>query len=156
SSAIAALAGRAHPGIRSFTLTFPGTAYDESALAGVVAKKAGTQHTEGPFNGDKMLARLGEALSAVDKPTADGINTYFVSWAAREVGLKVALSGLGGDELFAGYRTFADAPRFAALVRAAWFFPQAMRRMLAPVVASLASSRAGSNDGARKAASAWV
>jgi len=52
-----------------------------------------------------MLARLDEAVSALDQPTMDGVNTYFVSWAAREVGLKVALSGLGGDELFAGYST---------------------------------------------------
>jgi len=154
SSAIAALAAREHPGIRSFTLTFPGTAYDEGSLAAVVAKHCGTQHTEVPLDGGAVLARLDEALAALDQPTMDGINTYFVSWAAREVGLKVALSGLGGDELFAGYRTFEDAPRFARVIRASWFLPTFLRRAISPLVAALAAQR-GSADGGRKAASAW-
>jgi asparagine synthase (glutamine-hydrolysing) len=155
SGAIAAIAAREQAGIRSFTLTFPGTAYDEAPLASVVAKHCGTQHTEVPLNGGAVLARLDEALAALDQPTMDGINTYFVSWAAREVGLKVALSGLGGDELFAGYRTFADAPRFARLVRCAWFLPALLRRAISPVVAAMAAQR-GSPDGGRKAASAWI
>jgi asparagine synthase (glutamine-hydrolysing) len=83
------------------------------------------------------------------------VNTYFVSWAARKVGLKVALSGLGGDELFAGYSTFADTPRFSRLIRAAWFVPAVARRALAPLVSALAGRR-GSPDGGRKAAAAWV
>jgi len=154
SSAIAALAAREHPGIRSFTLTFPGTAYDEGSLAAVVAKHCGTEHTEVPLDGEAILIRLEEALASLDQPSMDGINTYFVSWAAREVGLKVALSGLGGDELFAGYRTFTDAPRFARLIRAAWFLPAFLRRAISPLVAALAEQQ-GSADGGRKAASAW-
>jgi asparagine synthase (glutamine-hydrolysing) len=84
-----------------------------------------------------------------------GINTYFVSWAARQVGLKVALSGLGGDELFAGYQTFADTPRLLRLIKCAWFVPAAVRRMTAPVVAGLAA-RPGSPDAGRKVAAAWA
>ena len=154
SGAIAALAGRAHAGIRSFTLTFPGSAYDESELARVVAKKCGTQHKEVPLTGEAIVSRIDEAMSALDEPTMDGINTYFVSWAAREVGLKAALSGLGGDELFAGYRTFADAPRFARVIQAAWFVPSALRRMVAPLIAGMAS-REGSPDAGKKVAAAW-
>ncbi|PYT50074.1 MAG: asparagine synthase (glutamine-hydrolyzing), partial [Acidobacteria bacterium] len=101
SGAIAALAAREQAGIQSFTLTFPGTAHDEAEFARVIAKRCKTKHSEVPLNGEAVLARLDEALAALDQPTMDAINTYFVSWAARKVGLKVALSGLGGDELFA-------------------------------------------------------
>ena len=93
----------------------------------MVAKRCGTQHTEIPLDGDAIPARLDEALAALDQPTMDGINTYFVSWAAREVGLKVALSGLGGDELFAGYPTFADTPKTCAIDGGGQFAPAALR-----------------------------
>src|SRR5215470_13871082 len=63
SGAIAALAGRQHPGIRSFTLTFPGTAFDESALTAVVARHCGTRHTEVPLESQAIPARLDEVLS---------------------------------------------------------------------------------------------
>ncbi len=155
SSAIAALAARAQKGIQSFTLSFPDTPYDEAPLAGVVAKRAGTRHTDIPLRGIDMLARLAEALGALDQPTMDGINTYFVSWAAREVGLKVALSGLGGDELFAGYRTFADTPKLARLELASRFFPGAFRRISAPLIGTIVGQR-GTADAARKASDAWL
>jgi asparagine synthase (glutamine-hydrolysing) len=155
SGAIAALAARVQPGIRSFTLAFPGTAYDESAAARELAKSAGTQHREVPLDGGAMLSRLEEALGALDQPTMDGINTYFVSWAAREVGLKVALSGVGGDELFAGYRTFADAQRLQRLMKLAWFTPAPLRAALVPLVRTLAGRGKGP-DAARKVAALWV
>jgi asparagine synthase (glutamine-hydrolysing) len=155
SGAIAALASRAQAGIKSFTLTFPGTAFDEGELARAVAKRCKTTHTEVPLDGSAILARLDEALAALDQPTMDGINTYFVSWAAKEVGLKVALSGIGGDELFAGYQTFADTPRLAKLIRLAWFMPAVLRRVVAPLVAGLSAGRS-SPDAPRKAAAAWM
>ncbi len=155
SGAIAALAGQAAKGIRSFTLSFPGTRYDESALASLAAERCQTTHTEVPLDGTAMLARLEEALGALDQPTMDGINTYFVSWAARQVGLKVALSGLGGDELFAGYSTFEDTARLRNLVRAAWFVPGALRKFSAGFAASLVE-RDASPDAGRKAAAAWA
>jgi asparagine synthase (glutamine-hydrolysing) len=155
SSAIAVLAGRARPGIRSFTLAFPGTLYDESSLAAEVAKHAGTEHREVPLDGAAMLSRLDEAVHALDQPTMDGINTYFVSWAAREVGLKVALSGIGGDELFAGYRTFGDTHKFQQLIKLAWFVPAVLRRLVAPFMRAV-TSRGHGPDATRKVASAWL
>jgi asparagine synthase (glutamine-hydrolysing) len=155
SSAIAVLAGRAQQGIQSFALTFPDTEYDEGPLARVVAQRAGTRHREVPLKGNDMLARLDEAINALDQPTMDGINTYFVSWAAREVGLKVALSGLGSDELFGGYRTFADTPKFVRLEMVSRFLPGTFRRMSVPLVNTLLR-RAGSADAARKASDAWL
>lgn len=155
SGAIAALAAKAQAGIQSFTLTFPRTTFDEAELAGVIAKHCRTNHTEVPLDGASIVARLDEAIAALDQPTMDAVNTYFVSWAARKVGLKVALSGIGGDELFAGYQTFLHTPRLTRLVRTAWFVPAAVRRLTAPLIAALAAQRR-SPDAARKATAAWV
>ena len=155
SGAIAAIASRARGGIQSFTLTFPGTAFDEAKLARVTANRFKTKHTEVPLSGESVPGRLSEALAALDQPTMDGVNTYFVSWAARQVGLKVALSGVGGDELFAGYQTFADTQRLSMLVKCSWFVPAAMRRISSPLVAGLAA-RPGSPDAGRKVRAAWA
>ena len=155
STAIAAIAARARSGIWSFTLSFPGTAYDEAPLARSVAKHCGTQHREIPLEGDAVVARLDEAVAALGQPSMDGINTYFVSWAAREAGLKVALSGLGGDELFGGYATFTDTPRIKRLIQMAWFAPLPLRKAAAPLLLAMMASR-NSPDAARKAIAAWL
>ena len=155
SSAIAALAARERAGICSFTLSFPGTAYDEAPLARAIAKHCGTQHREIPLKGDVVVSRLDEAVSALDQPSMDGINTYFVSWAAREAGLKVALSGIGGDELFGGYATFTDTPQIMRLIRMAWFVPAPLRKAVAPLLTALIAGRS-SPDAARKAIAAWL
>jgi len=154
SSAIAALAARAQQGIQSFTLSFPETPYDEAPLARIVAERTGTHHSEIPLRGSDMLARIDEAVFALDQPSMDGINTYFVSWAARQVGLKVALSGLGGDELFAGYPSFVDAPKLARLQSAAHFLPGPFRRVSSPLLKAL-FTRGSSPDAARKLSDAW-
>jgi asparagine synthase (glutamine-hydrolysing) len=155
SGAIAALAAQVRGGIESFTLTFPGTAFDEGELARVAAKRFKTKHTEVALSGDAVLTRVDEALAALDQPTMDGINTYLVSWAAKQTGLKVALSGLGGDELFAGYPSFGDTPRLSKLIRSAWFVPAPLRRMMVPFVGAL-GARQGSPDAGRKGAAAWA
>lgn len=154
SGAIAALAARAQGGIQSFTLSFPGTDYDEAPLARLIARHTGTTHSEIPLRGSDMLARLDEAVSALDQPSMDGVNTYFVSWAARQVGLKVALSGLGGDELFAGYPTFTDTPKLARLKSAARFLPSPFRRVSSPLLKTLFAHGA-TPDAAKKISDAW-
>jgi asparagine synthase (glutamine-hydrolysing) len=155
SSAIAALASRERGGICSFTLSFPETAYNEAPLARNIAKHCGTLHRDIPLEGDAIVSRIDEAVSALDQPSMDGINTYFVSWAARQAGLKVALSGLGGDELFGGYTTFADTPKIAQLIRIAWFVPASLRKTFAPLLRAGIASK--SNPGAtRKAMAAWL
>ena len=155
SSTIAALAGQAQPGIHSFTLTFPGTPYDEASASREVARHCGTRHKEISLDGEAVVRRMDEALNALDQPTMDGINTYFVSWAAREAGLKVALSGLGGDELFAGYTNFADTARMRKLIRAAWFVPSPLRKAIGPLIGAVAGGRLAPDRG-RKAAAAWI
>jgi asparagine synthase (glutamine-hydrolysing) len=155
SGAIAALAAREHPGIQSFTLAFPGTDCDESEMTRRVAAHCGTQHKEVPLDGGAVVSRIGEVLGALDQPSADGVNTYFVSWAAREVGLKVALSGLGGDELFAGYPTFESVPKLERLWAMARFFPAGLRRATRGLVSGVLGASM-SMDGAAKAAAAWT
>jgi len=155
SSAIAVLAARARAGIQSFTLTFPGTPYDEAARSRIVTERCGTRHSEIPLDSSAAMSRLDEALAALDQPTMDGINTYFVSWAAREAGLKVALSGLGGDEIFAGYPTFADTRRVARLMQVARFVPASLRRATAKFLGDLIALRTAPDAG-RKVGAAWA
>ncbi|MAT40265.1 MAG: asparagine synthetase B, partial [Ectothiorhodospiraceae bacterium] len=89
---------------------FRADARDETPLAGKVAALYATNHQVRNLGIDEFREELPRVLQAMDQPSIDGINTYFVSKAAVERGLKVALSGLGGDELFAGYNTFDDVP----------------------------------------------
>lgn len=154
SGTIASLAAREHPHIQSFHVALPGTSLDESELARQVAKRCGTRHSEIAIDGPGVVARLDEALAALDQPTMDGINTFFVSWAARKAGLKVALSGLGGDELFAGYQTFADSRSLEHLTRVARFAPRFVRVATAGLLTRLLSMRR-SPDAAAKGVSAW-
>jgi asparagine synthase (glutamine-hydrolysing) len=151
STAIAALAARVHPGIHTFTVAFPDLEFSEAAEARRTAERLGTQHSELQLSGDEMLARLDEAVSAFDQPSMDGINTYFVSWAARQSGLKVALSGLGSDELFGGYPTFRTTQSAARLVGIARAVPMPLRRLIASF------ARAGNSTPSReKALAAWL
>ena len=104
--------------IRAITLgfdEFSGTAEDEVPLAAEVAQHYGAEHIVRRVSEQEFRDDLPHILEAMDQPSIDGVNTWFVSKAAKEAGLKVALSGLGGDELFAGYPSFRDIPRWRAL-----------------------------------------
>ena len=101
--------------IKSVTLRFKefeGRPDDEAPLAGRVAALYNTQHTERVLAKSELEADLSCILEAMDQPSIDGINTWFAAKAAREQGLKVAISGVGGDELFGSYASFADVPRW--------------------------------------------
>ena len=116
SAAVAALASRASPRpIHTFTVTFDEAAWDEGAHAADVARRFGCEHHEALLRTQEIGGEVDAAVAALDLPSADGINTYFVSRAARRAGLAVALSGIGGDELFAGYSTFRRFARALAL-----------------------------------------
>lgn len=127
STALAALASRQRSGIKTFTVVFPEQEFSEAALARRTADLLGTEHSELLLSGDEMQSRLDDAVAAFDQPSADGINTYFVSWAARQAGLKVALSGLGSDELFGGYSTFSSTPRVARMMAFSRLLPSPLR-----------------------------
>jgi asparagine synthase (glutamine-hydrolysing) len=85
---------------------------DEAPLAAEVARLYGTRHTSRVVTKREFEADLPLIMEAMDQPSIDGINTWFVSKAAHELGLKAAISGLGGDEAFGGYPSFRDLPRW--------------------------------------------
>jgi asparagine synthase (glutamine-hydrolysing) len=98
--------------IRTCTMVFQETAYSEAGYARAVAKALGADHYQRVITADDLLREFDLILAVMDQPTIDGVNTYFVSQTARQAGLTVALSGLGGDELFGGYpNTFEGVPQ---------------------------------------------
>jgi asparagine synthase (glutamine-hydrolysing) len=134
SSALVALMQQAGVVPHSFGIAFPGTSYDESEYARAVAKAFGARHTEIPLTETELCAQLPDAIASVDHPSGDGINTYVVSRAVREAGVKVALSGLGGDEFFGGYPSFRRLGRFAAYAGAWKRSPKPVRAVAARAV----------------------
>lgn len=119
SGAIAALARATGANVQTVTVGFDDPRLDERADARSVARALGTLHVEVALRDEDILENFDAALAAMDQPTVDGINTFFVASAARKLGLKAVLSGLGGDEIFAGYASFTDAPRLARWTKSA-------------------------------------
>jgi asparagine synthase (glutamine-hydrolysing) len=149
STALAALASRESAGAHTFTLIFTEEEFSEARQATATARRFGTNHQQLLLRGEEVLACHEQALLSLDQPSMDGINTWFVSRAARQAGLKVALSGLGGDELFGGYETFRSAPMGAWITRN---LPAAARRPAGRLLKS-SSSAMGRPDRGRKLAS---
>ena len=122
---------------------FRGAPQDEAPLAAAVARHYGTEHTTRIVTRAEFDADLPRIVEAMDQPSIDGINTWFVAKAARERGLKVAISGLGGDELFGGYPSFRDLPRWVG--RFGWparipFVGGLSRRIMSRVVGPLGAN----------------
>lgn len=100
--------------LQTLTLTFEefrGRDHDEAPVAAMVARHYGVRHSTRVISEREFREDLPNILEAMDQPTIDGINAWFVSKGVRELGLKVAISGLGGDELLGGYSSFRDIPR---------------------------------------------
>lgn len=105
--------------LRTVTLgfeEFAGTSLDEVPLAEQQARMYGALHTTRRIREDEFYASLGSIWTSMDQPSVDGVNSWLVSRAASEAGLKVCLSGVGGDELFGGYPSFRQVPRLANLM----------------------------------------
>ncbi|MEJ7737962.1 MAG: asparagine synthase (glutamine-hydrolyzing) [Chitinophagaceae bacterium] len=124
----------------TFTVAFNEKEFDESPYADAVAKKFNTHHTNIPLKPTDFLEELENALSAMDTPSGDGVNSYVVSKAIRNAGITVALSGVGGDELFAGYPIFRQFIQFNGY-RSWWKGMRPLRSLMAGVIAGDSSKK---------------
>jgi asparagine synthase (glutamine-hydrolysing) len=114
STAILGLARSRQEGhsLEAFTVSFPDRPEDdESAVAQATAERFGAPFNQCQVSDSTALRWMADALAHIDQPSMDGFNTYVVARAAHEQGIVVALSGLGGDEMFGGYNLFRRVPR---------------------------------------------
>jgi len=109
--------------IATFSIGVDDVSLDESSVAQRTAAHFGTRHQEMRLDAASARQQFAAFLRAMDQPSIDGFNTFTVSSFARQQGMKVVLSGLGGDELFAGYKSFDAVPKLAAAAQAAHYVP---------------------------------
>ncbi|HXM68269.1 MAG TPA: asparagine synthase (glutamine-hydrolyzing) [Candidatus Acidoferrum sp.] len=131
SSALVALLSSRHSSLSTFSVVFNESDYSEAEYSRSISTRFGTDHHEIEISSREVMMSLPHIVGAMDQPTVDGVNTYIISRETRRMGLKVALSGLGADEIFAGYETFTAVPR---MERVAWYASTvnpALRRKLA-------------------------
>jgi asparagine synthase (glutamine-hydrolysing) len=139
SSAVVALARRgASSAIKSFSICFREEEFSEAAYAETIARRYETEHHSILVTEKEILDRLPKALGAMDQPSIDGVNTFIVSQAASDAGMKVALSGLGGDELFAGYGFFRAIARDEQLRNQVRVMPRGLRKAAASAIGAVA------------------
>ena len=141
SAAIASLASKAVGELHTFTVAFEEKGLDERRRSRETADRCGAIHHELELDGNYIRSSIPKALDAYDQPSIDGINTWLVANSVHNAGMKVALSGLGGDELFAGYGGFYRPLRLMRLARIMRRIPRPLRKMV---------SQLTSNEGLKK------
>jgi asparagine synthase (glutamine-hydrolysing) len=111
STALVALSRQVHQGdLNTYSIAFEDPEWNEGDLARRVSEQFSTNHVEHVLRADEGRALFPKFLEAIDQPSVDGFNSFCVSQVAQRHGQKVVLSGLGGDELFAGYKSFERIP----------------------------------------------
>ena len=127
-------------GIRpsTFSIVFKEEEFSEAKYSRAASERFQTDHHEILVSQRDFLEAIPSALGAMDQPTMDGVNTYFVSEQTRRAGVKVALSGLGGDELFGGYSSFRSVPRMERFAGAWQYAPGPLRAGVASMFQVLA------------------
>ena len=126
SGTLLALMREQHTSVQSITLgfvDFKGSQNDETPLAAQVAQHYGGSHSTHWVEDAQVERDFPDILGAMDQPSVDGVNTWLVSKAAHEAGLKVVLSGVGGDELFGGYAHFDTMPKWKHQLQHLYKFP---------------------------------
>ena len=145
SAVVARLASPIAPDLRTYTVAFESGA-DESSEASIIARRLHLAHAVVPVGEMEALTSIGRFINDMDQPTVDGLNSWIISRAVRDAGPVVALSGLGGDELFGGYSTFRHVPRLVHAGRTL-----GGRLPLSAAVAAMGWSRRTAHSRARRA-----
>jgi asparagine synthase (glutamine-hydrolysing) len=112
--------------LQTFSVAFDLAEFDESPIALEIARRYRTDHHRIKLSEEEVIHSVTEAVDKLDLPSVDAINTYIVARAVAKHGVKVALSGLGGDELFGGYASFRDVPRLKLISK----LPRSLRRIM--------------------------
>jgi asparagine synthase (glutamine-hydrolysing) len=126
SAVIATLAANMASDLTAYTVSFKDRP-DETKGAEQLASRLGLRHDVVPVSGADVAAAIEDFIMNMDQPTVDGLNSWLISRGVRSGGAVVALSGLGGDELFAGYSTFRYVPRLTGLLSASSGLPESLR-----------------------------
>jgi asparagine synthase (glutamine-hydrolysing) len=134
SSALVAILSQSGVRAKTFSLVFGEEEFNEAKYSRAIAHRFGAEHHEIPVSQGEALGALPEALLAMDQPTIDGINTYLVSAKTKAAGVKVALSGLGADEMFGGYSNFRRVPRLEKFSKYLARLPGAARETVSGTV----------------------
>jgi asparagine synthase (glutamine-hydrolysing) len=140
SSVVVGLLARSGIRPETFSIVFREADFSEAEFSRLVARQFATNHHEIFVSQNDALEAFPGALLAMDQPTIDGLNTYLVSRQTRAAGIKVALSGLGGDELFGGYSSFQNVPSMERFSSRWHHLPGFARRSLAGVFSRIAPS----------------
>ncbi len=127
---VACMAEQSSSPVNTFTVSFDEKQYDEAVYAQQVATIYNTNHHRILIQPEEFLYSMEDILASMDTPSGDGPNTYLVAKYTRQANIKVALTGLGGDELFAGYNKFMI---YLRLMKYKWLlnFPGPIRHALA-------------------------
>ena len=138
SSALVSILRRGGTTPSTFSIVFRESEFSEAEYSRLIASEFRSDHHEISVSQQDVLSAIPDALGAMDLPTMDGVNTFFVSREARRAGIKVALSGLGGDEVFAGYSSFRNVPRMERFADLWEFVPGVFRSSIAFAFSALA------------------
>lgn len=123
--------------IHTFSIGFNHEKFSETKFAETVAEAVDTEHTSRTVTATDVRNEIGNIIASMDQPSVDGVNTYFVSKVASESNIKVALTGLGSDELFFGYPSFNRVPRWYHAARVLYTLPPTIRSPIAAVLNQL-------------------
>jgi len=144
SSSIANLAQQQQPPgqkIRTFCMAMEDASLNEGDAARAFAAGIGSEHHEVLLTEEKFVATLDDAIASLDQPTFDALNQFHICRALREVGVKVAVGGIGGDAIYGGDKTLRQLPRLRSLARKTAWLPESLRVAAAKAIAAMKQGR---------------